>query len=266
MEKRIGELLPRPPKKIVRMPPDFDEVQLTEEETEYAIWDARCDKYFDLKKQQEMDLQRKAIQDAGKPFTAKQLGEYILEINPHFKVDDSCRDLFLLLCQYFTNDPDFEKSGHKLSKGLLLSGPVGVGKTELLRIFQKNKRQSYYLTSVFEIEKHCQEQGVERFTTFTGFVPGWGGKEKYFYQPNIGWAFDDIGRESVVFDFGNKSDVVSKIIQVRYLNKDKIPFNSLHLTTNLTPDEIENRYDYAVKSRLREMFNYIQIKGFDRRK
>lgn len=252
--------------KIVPMPEDFNQIQLTEEESDYAIWDARCAKYYQWKDRMEKERQIKAFQDAQKPFTAKDLGEYVLEISPHYKLDDNCRELFNLLCLYFTNDPAFEQSGYKLNKGLLLSGPVGVGKTELLRIFQKNKRQCYYLTSVFEIEKQCQEIGVERFATFTGYVPGWGGKEKYFLQPNIGWAFDDVGRESVVFDFGNKSDVISKIIQVRYMNKDKIPFNSLHLTTNLTPDEIESRYDYAVKSRLREMFNYIPIKGSDRRK
>ena len=96
-------------------------------------------------------------------------------------------------------------------------------------------------------------------------VPGWGIRPEFFYQRSVGWAFDDLGRESIVFDFGNKSDVISKIIQTRYLSKNLVPFSSLHLTTNLTPAEIETRYDYAVKSRLREMFNYIQVEGRDRR-
>ena len=97
-------------------------------------------------------------------------------------------------------------------------------------------------------------------------VPAWDNTPNFFIQKAIGWAIDDIGRESMVFDFGNKSDVVSKIIRTRYANKNKITFSSLHLTTNLTAAEIESRYDYAIKSRLREMFNYIVLEGNDRRK
>lgn len=252
--------------KIVPMPEDFDQIQLTPEEQEYVIWDARCAKYFEWKEQQEKQRKMDAMKDAMTPFTSDQLREFVLSKNKSYRVDSQIEQVFTLLCQYFANDPQFEKSGYSLKKGLLLSGPVGVGKTELLRLFCQNKTNSFHLISVYEIEEACKSRGVDFFKTYTGYVPGWGGTEKHFYQNNIGWAFDDVGRESVVFDFGNKSDIISKLIQVRYLNKEKIPFNTLHMTTNLTPDEIEKRYDYAVKSRLREMFNYIQVKGSDRRK
>ena len=252
--------------KIVPMPEDFDQIQLTPEEQEYVIWDARCAKYFEWKEEQKKRLRMDSLKNALIPFTTEQIKSFVLDKNPNHRVDSQIEQVFTLLCQYFANDPQFEKSGYSLSKGLLLSGPVGVGKTELLKLFTKNKKQSFHLISVYEIEESCKSRGVDFFKTYTGYVPGWGGTEKHFYQNNIGWAFDDVGRESVVFDFGNKSDIISKLIQVRYLNKEKIPFNTLHMTTNLTPDEIEKRYDYAVKSRLREMFNYIQVKGSDRRK
>ena len=247
------------------MPPDFDEVQLTPEETKYAIYDARCVKYFDLQAQKQQQQKAKLLMEALTPFTTAELKEYVLKTNPQFRVDEQSEKVFHLLCQYFANDPDFEKSGLSLTKGIMLTGPVGVGKTEFLRIFSKNKRQCFHLLSVYEIEAACQKQGVETFQTYIGMVPGWGSKPEFFYQRSVGWAFDDLGRESIVFDFGNKSDVISKIIQTRYLSKSQVPFSSLHLTTNLTPAEIEPRYDYAVKSRLREMFNYIQVEGRDRR-
>jgi DNA replication protein DnaC len=247
------------------MPPDFEEVQLTQEEAEYVLYDARCAKYFDLQEQKQKQQKAKLLMEALTPFTTAELKEYVLKANPQFRVDEQSEKVFHLLCQYFANDPDFEKSGFSLSKGIMLTGPVGVGKTEFLRIFSKNKRQCFHLLSVYEIEAACQKQGVETFQTYIGMVPGWGSKPEFFYQRSVGWAFDDLGRESIVFDFGNKSDVISKIIQTRYLSKNQMPFSSLHLTTNLTPAEIENRYDYAVKSRLREMFNYIQVEGKDRR-
>lgn len=247
------------------MPKDFDEITLTEEELAYAIYDARCEKYFIEKERKEKANKAKEFMDCLTPFSTNQLREYVLQQHPQFKVDDRNEKIFSQLCQYFANDPAFEKNGLCLSKGLLLSGPVGVGKTELLKIFQKNKRQCFHLISVFEIETYCQKNGVENFKSYTGMVPGWGNTPAYFYQKSVGWAFDDIGRESMVFDFGNKSDVVSKIIQDRYANKNRLPFTSLHLTTNLTTAALESRYDYAVKSRLREMFNYLPMEGKDRR-
>ena len=247
------------------MPPDFNEIILTPEEVEYAIYDARCEKYFNEKERKEKVKKAKEFMECMTPFTSAQLGEYVLKTNPNFRVDQQNEKLFLQLCQYFSNDSSFGNSGFSLSKGILLSGPVGVGKTELLKIFSKNKRQCFHLISVFEIEAYCQKHGVENFETYTGMVPGWGSTKDFFFQKYIGWSFDDIGRESVVFDFGNKSDVVSKIIQTRYSKKNNVPFNSLHLTTNLTTAELESRYDYAIKSRLREMFNYIPMEGKDRR-
>jgi DNA replication protein DnaC len=261
----IGNILPGKEKRMLIVPPDFDQITLTPEEAEYAIYDARCEKYFAEKERQEKARKARELQEALTPFTSDQLAEYVLKNHPDFHVDHQCEKIFHLLCQYFANDPAFEKSGYKLSKGILLSGPVGVGKTELLKIFCKNKRQCFHLISVYEIETLCQKNGVEYFQTFTGMVPGWGNSPEFFYQKSVGWAFDDLGRESVVFDFGNRSDVVNKIIHTRYLNKHRIPFSSQHLTTNLTTDEIESRYDYAVKSRLREMFNYVIIDGKDRR-
>ena len=261
----IGNLLAQMKKKIWAMPPDFEETTLTPEEIEYALYDARCEKYFAEKEQKAKAAKTQELLDCMQPFTTDGLKEYVLRENPAFKVDKQNEKIFTQLCHYFTNDPIFEKNGLSLSKGILLIGPVGVGKTELLKVFRKNKRQSFHLVSVLEIEVSCQQRGIDFYKAYTGMVPGWGNTPNFFYQKNIGWAFDDLGRESVVFDFGNKSDVVSKIIQTRYADKNKLPFSGLHLTTNLTPSEIESRYDYAIKSRLREMFNYIIMEGKDRR-
>lgn len=246
------------------MPADFDEVQLTKDEMELAIFDARCMKYYAqrAKKQAEAGVQERA--EAAKPFTTAELMDHVLKRNSWFVLDDQAKPVFELLALYFSNDPEFERRGYSLKKGICLVGAVGVGKTELLNIFRHNKRQCFHMLTVFDIESQLQEKGTDTLYTFCGPVPGWGHNKRTFYQPEIGWAFDDVGRESVVFDFGNKTDAISKIIQTRYFKR--IPASSLHITTNKTPQELEKRYDEAVRSRLREIFNYIIYEGKDRRK
>ena len=246
------------------MPPDFDEVQLTKEEAELALFDARWWKYERQKEEKKQQARIKEMTDAKLPFTSDQLSTFVLQQNPWFKLDAQANKVFQLLAMYFSNDPLFEKEGFDLKKGICLCGPVGVGKTELLNIFRKNKRQCFHMITVFDIENMLQEKGVEYVQTWYDHVPGWAHNKNTFYQPAVGWAFDDVGRESVVFDFGNKTDALSKIFQTRYFKK--VPFNSLHITTNKTPDELEKRYDEAVRSRLREIFNYIVYDGKDRRK
>lgn len=250
----------------MQMPADFNEIQLTDSELELAIFDARCEKYWNTQKERELKAIELAKIEGKKPFTSEQLKNFVLENHPWFKIDEQAKKPFELLCWYFSGDKRFEDAGYSLSKGICISGPVGVGKTDLLNLFRVNKRLSFHFITVFDIERLLHEKGVEYIQTFYSYVPGWGGSPKRFYQPNVGWAFDDVGREGVVFDYGNKTDSFSTILQYRYFQKATTPYNSLHFTTNKMPDELENRYDEAVRSRLREMFNYIKYTGTDRRK
>lgn len=252
------------PPGIVTMPADFDEVQLTDEEKELAIFDARCMKYYNQKAKKEFEAVQNEKKEATRPFTTSELIDHVLKRNPWFRVDDQAKPVFELLALYFSNNPEFENRGYSLKKGICIIGPVGVGKTELLNVFRHNKRQCFHMLTVFDIESQLQEKGIEAVNIFCGPVPGWGNNKRTFYQPEIGWAFDDVGRESVVFDFGNKTDAISKIIQTRYFKR--MPPSSLHITTNKTPTELEKRYDEAVRSRLRETLNYIIYEGKDRRK
>jgi hypothetical protein len=46
---------------------------------------------------------------------------------------------------------------------------------------------------------------------------------------------------------------------------DKAVFKYFHCTTNLTGNELQQKYDSRVRSRMREMFNFIELPGHDRR-
>jgi hypothetical protein len=82
-------------------------------------------------------------------------------------------------------------------------------------------------------------------------------------QKRFGHCFDDLGEEAVKTIYGNKVNVMKEILQNQY---ERFGNTTIHLTTNLNGKDIEEQYGSRVKSRMREMFNWIELKGNDRRK
>jgi DNA replication protein DnaC len=55
---------------------------------------------------------------------------------------------------------------------------------------------------------------------------------------------------------------MSELLKERYVN---VPHNRTMVTTNLTPEQMKEKYGERVYSRMREMFNVIPIAGSDLR-
>lgn len=251
------------------MPPDFDEVQLTEEQIDELIYQERERIYFQVKKEQAANLSYNEKLEAKKPFTADELSEFILKRYPDFKLDQFSKPVFEMLCLYFSRDKRFEECGENFSlyKGICLAGNPGRGKTEMMNLFQVNKRQSYYLVDMGRVQEQCSEN-ESFYKNFTSCVPGWGGSKKYFYQDQVTWCIDDIGKEELLLIYGNKAFVFSKIIEYRSSpnNRQLLQYFPLHITTMLTAEQIGKKYGDFVRSRMREQFNWINMEGNDRRK
>lgn len=254
--------------------PQYNQVELTEQEAQKALHDARVAKFWKMEDERKQAEKNKKYNDAISPWTYQQQYDaarvYATNLagisgRTEYVFDQHIKPLFHLLTQYFTNDKKFEEDGRLLSKGIMLIGNVGVGKTDLLKSFMYNKRMCFLPVTSNEIEYKIREKGLEYWQIFAGYVPGHGSTPDYFYQPNIGWMIDDMGTEEVIKDYGNPLDSLERIIHQRYILKEKITFCSLHITTNLNADMIEKRYGTRMRSRLREMFNVIELKGSDRR-
>lgn len=181
-----------------------------------------------------------------------------------FLIDNDNREIIFLLCCYFTNDKRFEDAGYDLNKGICLAGNPGRGKSWLMKIFGKNTRQSFYIRGCKEVSLRYQKEGALVLEEFSNPIKAAYNDKDVFFQKEIGICFSDLGTEAVKKNFGNEVNVMEDILFER--DRNNLRKDLTHMETNLNGDEIEAFYGIRIRSRIREMFNWIEVPGNDRRK
>lgn len=169
----------------------------------------------------------------------------------HFKIVEEDYLIVYKLIAYFLKD---EAACHQyninLNKGILLSGPIGCGKTSLMNLMR-------YLTPIeykFSV-KPCRDISFEFIQDGYQIIHKYSKGQLYKSEPKI-YCFDDLGLENNLKYYGNECNVMAEIILSRYdlyISK-RI---QTHITTNLSASEIETQYGNRVRSRMRELFNLI---------
>ena len=173
----------------------------------------------------------------------------------HFRLYQEDSTLIYSMVVYAIEDKkEATKRNLDLKKGILLTGPIGCGKTSLMSLikyfFQPGKQ--YQIKPTRDISFEFEKEGykvINRYSknpvnlSYTNPVP------------NI-ICFDDLGIEQIQKYFGNECNVMAEILLSRYdlFIAKGIP---THLTTNLSASEIEDKYGNRVRSRMREMFNLV---------
>lgn len=263
----------------------YSHVILTEDELiEALIW-AKCNKLEKADKERIKNIEtenRKFREmqwnfDIIKTYMAKKAEKVF---KGKFAIDDDNTDLFDLLCFYFINDEvNFNSLSTRMgmentsvSKGILMCGNVGVGKTWMMHLFSRNQKQSYDLIKAKDIaegfltskDKKIPVEYLKPYDTQDPEVPRLFSSEDVFYQRYIGMCIDDLGSESIKNSYGNTMNVIGDVIEIRYSSGFVGPF--LHGTTNLSAEQIKAFYGERVTSRMRQSFNFIELTGKDRRK
>lgn len=172
----------------------------------------------------------------------------------HFKILESDHPTIFKLIAYFLKDePTCFQFNINLNKGIMLSGPVGCGKTSLMNIMKHltKTEHKFSVKPCRDISFEFIQDGYEVIHKYSKDLRLRGG------QPvAVRYCFDDFGIEQNLKYFGNECNVMAEILLSRYelFTNKKL---QTHITTNLSATEIETHYGNRVRSRLREMVNLI---------
>lgn len=174
-----------------------------------------------------------------------------------FKIYAEDRDIILKLSSYFIKDKkSCQKSGIDVEKGILLSGPVGCGKTTLMKLLRHlvPLQKSYEMIPCRNVTFSFNHLGYKTIEDY--------GNTKFY-------CFDDLGVEPPGRFYGKDCNVMGEVLLSRHelflQTNQKV---KTHATTNLNAEELEDRYGTRVRSRMRELFNLVAFEegAIDKRK
>lgn len=181
-----------------------------------------------------------------------------------FRIDEIDRPVVMKMLAYFLRDEEVaEKEKINLNKGLLITGPVGCGKTALMRIMSNFSLPDHrpYFKSSLDISLEFNDLGTDVILKYSkrAFNP-------YRRMPHV-YCFDDIGLEPIINYWGNKINLIGQLLFTRY-NLMHSHGMITHAITKLNATELETIYGDLLRSRMREMFNLIafQADSLDKRR
>lgn len=184
----------------------------------------------------------------------------------HFHIIPEDHEVVQKLLAWFLHDEIQAKQfGVNLNKGILLTDPIGCGKTSLMSLMRilVPPQQRFGIKSCREITFDFIKEGYETIQRYSSYAYS---NTTNPPQPHT-HCFDDLGAETSLKYYGNQCNVMGEILLSRYdhfINNHMIT----HATTNLAASELESYYGNRVRSRMREMFNLIAFNSssIDKRK
>ena len=179
-------------------------------------------------------------------------------IDADFEMINEVQEVYKELIKYFHADPEYKG---ELTKGILLMGPTGTGKTMAMQVMSlyrqiddtkfvchgKLYRMNYEIIDVNRLVANFMDNA------FDGIE---------LYCNRYVTCLDDIGTEDrSVKHYGNILDVFGYVVAERY-RKGLLTFG----TTNSTMNALEEMYDDRTISRMHSMFNFMILKCEDFRR
>lgn len=212
------------------------------------------DLWHQEQREKEKEMEKKVQQELVEQWTAKNMYRLMQwtsrnTFGKDLIVNEANKPFITALCFFVSRDPRFETElGYSLKKGLLVRGASGLGKTHLVRCLERNELNPILVLSMIEIADQVKAEGEYQIHR---------GNTKLLY-------LDDVGtEEATVNHYGTKINFFKNFIEMYYLRN--LPANQLLFSTNNSFSEIEEKYGFRVRSRLKDMFNVIDVAGKDMR-
>jgi DNA replication protein DnaC len=179
-------------------------------------------------------------------------------IDPEFCMNEKAKPVYEQMIKFIHADPEFNGD---LEKGFILLGPTGTGKTIAMEVLQRY-RQIDNTKMIVEGKVKSMNFDVVRSTKIISDYTNEGIDGIELYTRRLVICIDDLGTEpDTAKNYGNTIDVMGYILAERYAKR----LMTL-ATTNLTYQALESRYDDRIMSRMRALFNFIEMNGIDYRK
>jgi len=158
------------------------------------------------------------VKDNFRTYNFKQCFRYLEQqgkeaYGKSFKIYEEDKPVICKLLIYAIRDKENAlKLGLDLNKGIILSGPVGCGKTSIMHLIKPfvPPKYGYKIKSAREVSFEFAKQGYEALNLYT---------QKAANQNRLtGYCFDDLGAEQQIKHFGNDCNVRAEILIKRYAN------------------------------------------------
>jgi len=185
--------------------------------------------------------------------------------NRKFEFDHKNKYVVEFFISFFFNHEKLEKLGGDFRKGIFLYGSYGSGKSLLFEIleylYQKIKKPILRVKTVNTIRL------VDEYRSELSRLGQLASNDQTIYQKMEKGPihFEDLGAEKKINHYGNQTEVMSDILQLRYSRFFKTKCKTF-ITSNLTPEQVKKRYGERVYDRMFQMFNFLELNGESRRK
>ena len=116
--------------------------------------------------------------------------------------------IFGMLAWFLQDELVAKEMNIDLNKGIMLSGPIGCGKTTLFKLMQKLPfgRKNYRITSTRQIVSEFMQTGYDILENYSR------GNLYNDNQISKNYCFDDLGTETTSKYFGNDCNVMAEIL------------------------------------------------------
>lgn len=167
-----------------------------------------------------------------------------------FIINQFHKDALYKVLIYAIEDPaTLDRLDMSLDKGLLLMGAPNSGKTAALQLVKPffSRKKQYDIKTCRSLVHDFMQRG---FDATIGF-------ENLNAKPI---CLDNLGKEQLAKHYGYSCEVVNNIIESHYEQRFDQSYPRIHITTSLSPTEIEDRYGQHFRRMLQQMFNVVVFK------